>query len=424
MSHPFGSSDSGASASASASKKRSLTSDDDKQVTQKATVKKEPASGDQRKVVDMDIDNDDDAGNEKDLFFTASTSPKRPKKKNKKSSVASTDEVGSSGVMAPSSASNTPSNVFANNDDVKFWLQFNSPGQLIQMINIAAETLKVARFKVVRTSEFQGVQIISMDEHGVALVRSHLECLMVKAPPLNEPVNFQIQIATLKTLLAQVSSGSVVEWGWHNGADRQVMHSYERDTGSYVRTFEIPLFAQADGEVELPPLKVHHFSFVIEIELGMLKDFIKCSKELKAERISVHVLEHTVPGSKVTTHYLILGANGDTASSKCIFRSQSRQDASQEDEDGNPVPVLIRTSNSLEATQNAHADFQKHEQKCKKCYAEEFPCEYLSNFVKSMSKTNVVIELQPDGPIWLKYTLGPKSFIEQICSPAVKEGDA
>jgi len=355
-------------------------------------------------------------------FFSVDSPVKKPTKKKSKPTVASTDDdevMGSSGVMAPISTVHSP-NKFANLEDTSFWLKFNSPGPLIQMINIANDTLEIADFKVIKTAGFAGIQIISMDKNHVSLIRSHLECMMDKAPPMDQAISFRVKISTLKTLLSQVNSSSVLEWGCRKGSDKHLMYSYERDTGSYVRNFEIPLLTEEDAD-ELPPLKAWDFSFVIEMEMGVFKEHIKVAKELKAATIKFQILEYPEPQSSVTIHYLILETVGETATSKCIFRSTSQSDGVQEDKDGNKIPVVIRTANTLEATQNAHSEFQKNEKLCQSKYCEEFPCEYLSNFVKSMMKTNISLQLESTRPLWLKYSLGPKSFMELICSPALSD---
>jgi hypothetical protein len=362
---------------------------------------------------------------------TTSMTPEKPiaVKTEPRSDVDELELVGGSGVMAPannkskatvaSSAATSASASFGEAQEAQFWLQFHTPAQLVHLINVASETLEIADFKIVHTKDFSGIQIFSLTTNRVVAFLADLECILMVPPPTDAPVSFRISLADFKVLLNQVSAGSVVEWGWYHNAERQTMHSYERDAGSYVRTFEIPLVM--DELDPSPPFAQLHAEFRLEMEVGFLKDFVKGAKDLKADNIRIEVLEHIHANSSNVTHYLRFTAAGSMIS-KCIFRSHSQQQGLQQDDDGNSIPVVIQTVTSLEATQNAHADFQKNEKACTQVYNQAFPCEYFNKFVKSMNKTSLTIDLKSDDPGWIKYPLGGKSQIQMVCACVLGEG--
>jgi hypothetical protein len=358
-----------------------------------------------------------------------------------------------------STADQAPQEQQEQDDNVDFSMQFNQPSLINSNVSTAADLLKVITFRVVKTDDVCGLQIFSMDGTKTAILQTHTECIMHKAPPMDPEAGMQIvefcmSASAVRTVLAQISNSSQLKWTRLKGATTHNLWGYQKDGSGLTRILELK---EMDPDVStalknLPPLE---WSYLVEINLSVLKDCVKCGMALVCTELTIEVLEYTNELIEKLVTFVVLTVDGQ-AKSRVIFRQESdipllnggdgggegtqstraaaaaargddaaaasKDNNAMDDtgEDGEKEPVFVQTTTAN--TTDVHIEFTHTEKKCIKKYSERFPLAQLEKAIKSMNKSSILLKLQPEAPMSIfSETADKKSFTNVIIIPKIPE---
>lgn len=337
-------------------------------------------------------------------------------------------------------------------DNVDFALQFNQPSLINANVSTAADLLKVITFRVVKIGDVAGLQILSMDGTKSAILQTHTECIMHKAPPMDPEAGIQIiefcmSASVVRTVLAQISNSSQLKWSRLKGATTHDLVGYQKDGSGLTRILELKeMEFDAGNTVQEAHLSALEWSYLVEMNLSVLKDCVKCGTALDSKELTIEVLEYTNELIEKLITFVVLTVDGQ-ATSRVIFRQESdipilsadgdegthsgvaaaaassahkgddmNNDAGAEEKE----PVFVQTTTAN--TTDVHIEFRHTEKKCIKKYSERFPLAQLEKAIKSMNKASILLKLQQEAPMSIfSETPDKKSFTNVIIIPKIPE---
>lgn len=231
-------------------------------------------------------------------------------------------------------------------------------------------------------NHFQGVKIKTLDDQAACLVLSQLHCeVVVGANWSKHPQVVCLNVASLRVAMSDVP----VQYSL-------VMEQRDTDHSSVVVRYFESMLNGDEQEATIPvhvatrttelQLKDFPVVFQIEMDLQLLRTFLKSCESIKSEEVTIKI------------------------------------------EEGDDHDVVSMCSNE-KGTMGLSRTFRLPVQRGGPGgFNEEFSTKYLSSFVRSMNRTNVVLEMAPGQPLQLSYNLGPRdSWIRFVLAPKAEPSD-
>lgn len=309
-----------------------------------------------------------------------------------------------------------------NGEEVQWSVRFAQGSAFKMFVENIISVLVECTFQVVKTPDFQGLVVESIDATRVCLLQGRLSGQVHTLEPA--PQTFCVKMAPMLSFLRSISPSFFVDlWCPKNSTD-VVVKLFEPKIGTHAPSCRIRTLAVPQESCQLEGLV---FSIFCEIDLQTFRTTIKTAKDHHADSITISVYKPKryapaeVGARRLRTHFLVISYSGTDAS--CEFPYQSTTEISDtDDEDG---PQIIK------ATEAAEREFEALPPKNELdlVYESNFGCESIANFVKTLDRSCLTIRLGSNSPLLLDYPLGSSScvaakgvkgggdYIRFICAP-------
>ena len=272
--------------------------------------------------------------------------------------------------------------------EVLLSIEISQPHVMKHLIENAANVLKTAEIHVVKTEEFEGIKIETLDELSVCLVIAQMPCSVYMSDNFENRVDksFTISIEWLLVFLRQIDvQNSIFIQQFVENEDEVKISSRHTETNEDEITAVIKTLINHNSEHKID-LKSFPVSFTIEMDLFTVRSFLKNCDSIKSDDVEIIVEEYATENDDENNHQNVTEEVTIRANDKAAMGLERK--FRSVDENGN--------SRSFKTTTNIG----------KIVFKEAFATKYLNSFVKNMNKTNVCFQMSTGNPLHINYSLG------------------
>ena len=242
--------------------------------------------------------------------------------------------------------------------------------------------------------EFVGIKVETLDEFKACLVIAQFPCSVQVCQEWQQLQSHSLSLTIeylLNTLRQVELQYSLVIEQTKGEDDVVVMRAYESIVSGDELTARLrKLVEPSSHTIKLKDLKV---DFQLEMDLQTMRSFLKSCDAIKSEDIELTLTEFTTEDGGTMEVVSMATNDKGTMKLKRVFRSCI-------DEGGSRAPVG----------------------EGKVVFHEAFATKYLNNFVRSMNRTNVVLQMSPGAPLHVSLCLGHRdATIRFILAPKAVE---
>jgi hypothetical protein len=274
-------------------------------------------------------------------------------------------------------------------DDDSFSLTFDCTAALRTLVNVVAELLTRAEFKVTARADQPAegtITVESIDPKQVCLVVAHLSCRLTHHS--GEP-RFTVNTADFAQCLKSVPHHYAVDLAIGK-ASMLSMFAYEALTKTHEMHYDISTLVNDDRSVHMNDLE---YDLTLEVDTHTLRRFVRTTKDLHGQEVLFRVqrprMERGVDWKKHTI--LTIESEGTTVKIRERFHSITDM------RDGSTS--VIRTEHEEEVPRYCDEDMEE-------CFQECFGAQYLSWFLKNLDRHTLTMRLSRNKPLVLTYPLG------------------
>lgn len=263
-------------------------------------------------------------------------------------------------------------------------LKFDQTAPLRMLMDIIHNLITRVQVQVVKSEDFSGIIIESVDTKRVCLICAKLECEVVSDSSgcLDE---FCVDTQTISTCLRSIASHYSVDI--YNCGDEISMISYEVLSCTYTSHFKLPTLIHDAEKISLDDLDYDH---IVEIDLVTIRGIVKNCLALKGDTITI-LVQAPVSGDATQKMVTIISKGNATQEHKFYSSTDSI--------DGEMGKKVIRTTQDVNV--NTIGDTPM-----KELYNETFSAAYLNLFMKSMERQVLEMKLTKGMPLIITYPLG------------------
>ena len=262
-------------------------------------------------------------------------------------------------------------------------------------------------FKLVKTADFEGLEVEGIDAMHICLVRGRLEGA-VELPEAVEHFKFCVPMAKLLTCLPSAHPQHFLELSGDEDGSELRLRIFEPEVRSYCSSFVLRTHAKEMPRVDLEDLS---YAFYVEMDLAVFKTAVKTARDQRAESTSFTVYEPKRTagdgGDAQSTVFFVVRSPAEGVESSFLFQSTTESDEAAEGQ-----PRAIR---AYEAPAGDSAAMPAAED-LTTVYGNDFSTDYLFKFVKSMERHAVTLRLAQTLPLVVEYPLGceTKNFLRFV----------
>jgi hypothetical protein len=281
-------------------------------------------------------------------------------------------------------------------DQLVFQLAIAQPAAFRSLIENVSHVIKNIELCIVKKgsdeddSDFEGIKIETLDDCKACLVIAQMPC--------------QVQVCAEWDARSCKSICLSIEWLLLTlrQVDQQYSLILEQQAGReeivVVRAFESVISGDeltADLRTLIPTnthtikLKEFKIELRMEMDLQTVRTFLKSCEAIKSDEVEIQVVEHILEDNGKMDVVTMAACDKGTMGLRRVFRSGADDSASKIPQGaGNVV------------------------------FTGAFATKYLSSFVRSMNRTNVMFEMSQDSPLHVSYSLGHNdSSVRFILAP-------
>jgi hypothetical protein len=247
--------------------------------------------------------------------------------------------------------------------------------------------------------------IDSIDPQHVCMIQARLSC--EKIYNLKGDEMFCVDTNILNTLLKNVPTHYSLDLIKKTTSADIHMRTYESLSNSHETHYILSTLVDESETMQLTDLQ---YEYVIEIDLGTLRQIVKMSTQLRANQIQFSVKEPHDNKKSISRTTFSISSKGD-ATQEHRFNSATVTEPNSETQ-----TCVIRAA--TDATGPDTIDGEKMNIK----YQDAFSTQYLNYFLKSMERQIITMKLSQDKPLILHYPLGAdRSYICFVLAPKTED---
>lgn len=288
-------------------------------------------------------------------------------------------------------------------DDIEWKITFDQTQGFRTLVDVVQNILTRVNFRITHDPKRQCyfLCIDSIDPQHVCMIQARLSC--EKVFNLAGSETFCVDTATLNTLLKNVPPHYSLDLLKRSSSADVHMRTYESLSNSHETHYVLSTLVDDSESMQLSDMS---YKYTIEIDLGTLRQIVKMSQQLRANRVEFSVREPADASNSVSRTTFSIASKGD-ASQEHRFNSATVTEAGAESQ-----TCIIRA-----ATDSTGPDAVEGELMDTK-YQDAFSTQYLNYFLKSMERQIITMKLSQDKPLILHYPLGAdKSYICFVLAP-------
>ena len=242
--------------------------------------------------------------------------------------------------------------------------------------------------------------IDSIDPQHVCMIQARLMCEKTENLCNQREADFCIDSNILNLILKSIPSHYSLDISKHDDSADLKINAYETLSNSHHTEFVLPTLVDDSETMQLTDM---NYNYTIEIDLGMLRQIVKMSMQLRAQQLEFVVKEPQSRAAGVLRTTFTIASHGDATQSHNFHSSTVTEN---EGDDGYVIRAATdsTTSNPIENTNTVYRD--------------AFSAQYLNFFLKSMERQIITMKLSQDKPLIVHYPLGAdKSYICFVLAP-------
>jgi hypothetical protein len=293
-------------------------------------------------------------------------------------------------------------------DDLSFDLRFGQAATVQLLLDMCSSLIKEVQLQVVDSPDFRGVHLKTIDSKQVCMVIARVECDVAGSGGSGDSGDsgdsdqdriFRVKTDALSHCLKSLPSGYVARIYQRRGSDTIHLSSAETfDAGAEELTFELPTLMTSDDNDICDRIQQMEYQYAVKIDCGAIRDFVRLCKNVKAADVTVEIRSPPGGGPRGSVDNpsdctFALKASGDLVSSlERVFRSSSVTSDGGDDGNGDSALEVV-------------------------C-SEKYSVDYLTHFLRCMDKGEATLQLSPQKPMLLTYSLDMrKSMVCFVLAP-------
>lgn len=292
---------------------------------------------------------------------------------------------------------------------VKEWsITFDQTQGLRTLVDVVGNILTSINFRITydqkRASHF--LCIDSIDPQHVCMIQARLLC--EKVYNIEEDQYFCIDSSLINLVLKNVAQHYSLDLiKYRDSADIHI-DAYETLSNSHHTNYVLPTLVDAG---ETMKLKDQNYKYIVEIDLGMLRQIVKMGMAFHSQdlNLEVRVSDSDASSDKVSRTTFTIASKGDA------YQSHNFHSATVSDGGEKQDSYVIRAVTDSTAPDGQANDMVP-------VYTDTFSASYLNMFLKSMERQIITMKLSQDKPLLVHYPLGAdKSYICFVLAPKTSE---
>lgn len=288
-------------------------------------------------------------------------------------------------------------------DDVEWQVTFDQTQGLRTLVEVVSNILTRVNFRLIfdQKRNMHFLCIDSIDPQHVCMIQARLIC--EKTVNITDEVDFCVDSAILNLILKSIPSHYSIDLMRNRSSADIHIKAYETLSNSHQTNFEIPTLVDDSESMKLSDME---YKYIIEIDLGTLRQIVKMTMSLRANQLelSVRKPKDESEGKVVRTTFTI-GSNGDARQAH-NFHSATVSEGGEKGD-----TYVIRAATDSTAPDGGVDDSEL-------VYSDMFSAQYLNFFLKSMERQIITMKLARDKPLIVHYPLGAeKSYICFVLAP-------
>lgn len=284
---------------------------------------------------------------------------------------------------------------------------FDQTQGLRTLVEVVSNILTRVNFRLIYDNK-RGMHFLcidSIDPQHVCMIQARLIC--ENTINIDEEVCFCVDSNILNLILKSIPSHYSIDLEKYSSSADIRINAYETLSNSHHTNFELPTLVDDSETMRLSEME---YKYVIEIDLGTLRQIVKMSMQLRANQLDFTVTKpKTTHGGVLRTTFTI-GSRGDAMQAHS-FHSATVAEKNTDNSD----TFVIRA-----ATDSTAPDAPESENEV--VYSDMFSAQYLNFFLKSMERQIITMKLAKEKPLIVHYPLGAeKSYICFVLAPKTSE---
>ena len=290
-------------------------------------------------------------------------------------------------------------------DNIEWSCTFDQTQGLRTMIEVVGNILTRINLRLSKSKE-TGTHFLcidSIDPQHVCMIQARLSCEKVFQSNDETDADFCVDSNLFNLCLKGMAQHYSIDiFKEKNNPDIHI-RAYETLSNSHQTFFKLPTLLDESETMQLSDMS---YKFIIEIDLGTLRQIVKMSQNLKAQQIDMTVKEPIEKKNGICRTVFTIGASGD-AHQEHNFFSATVQENNEVDESR----VIRAATDATGPPENANGDLDL-------IYSDSFSTQYLNFFLKSMERQIITMKLSQNKPLILHYPLdADKSYICFVLAP-------
>lgn len=265
-----------------------------------------------------------------------------------------------------------------------FQVEIAQPTALRSLIENVSNVIKTVELRIVKQGtedddeQFEGLKIETLDDCKACLVIAQLPCRVQVCSEWSQRAfsSVCVSIEWLLLTLRQVEPQySLVLEQLAGQEDIVVVRAFESVVSGDELTADLRTLVPTNTHTI--KLKEFPVDLQIEMDLQTVRTFLKSCEAIKSDEVEITVSEYNLENQSKVDVVSMSACDKGTMGLKRVFRSAT-DDQTKEIPQG-PGEVIFKAA---------------------------FATKYLSNFVRSMNRTNVLFEMSEGSPLHVSYSLG------------------
>jgi hypothetical protein len=286
-------------------------------------------------------------------------------------------------------------------NDIEWIITFDQTQGLRSLVDVVGNILNRVNFRINADNKKDGffLCIDSIDPQHICMIQARLSC--EKSEGLKGGEMFCVETRTLNTLLRNVPPHYSLDLIKNKNTADICMRTYETLSNSHETHYELATLVDESETMKLTDMS---YKYTIEMDLTTLRQIVKMSQQLRAEKIEFSVKEPKESKKGVSRTTFCISSSGD-ATQEHRFNSATMSESSDD-------TCIIRAATDSTGPETIAGETLLTQ------YADAFSTEYLNYFLKSMERQIITMKLSPEKPLILHYPLGAeRSYICFVLAP-------
>ena len=293
-----------------------------------------------------------------------------------------------------------------DDSSVEWKLTIDQTGRLRTLMEVVGNVLTRINVRLASSAGSFMLCIDSIDPQHVCMIQARLVCEKTQNLTEGQESSFCVDSSIINHILKNIPTHYSVDLEKHTTNADLHIHAYESLSNSHHVRYELPTLVDDSETMALNDLS---YKYTVEIDLGTLRQIVKMSSQLRAQKLTLTVREPNV-SDKVQRTAFSISSNGD-AKQTHNFYSATLADSAQSQE-----ACVIRA-----VTDSQTVDIDRLST-MRTMYEDHFSAQYLGLFLKSMERQIITMKVSNDKPLVLYYPLGAdRSFICFVLAPKTED---